>query len=59
MEVCAPAQSNNFAALILKPDLSRTLHPWLQRGSAGLELNGGWLAGRYRTGNRPGPDPHS
>jgi SAM-dependent methyltransferase len=53
VEACAPAQSNNFAALILKPDLSRTLHPWLQRGRGGLEVNGGWLAGRYRTGATP------
>lgn len=47
VEVFAPRQSNNFAAVILKPDLSRTLHPWLQRSSGAVEVNSDWLAGRY------------
>jgi ubiquinone/menaquinone biosynthesis C-methylase UbiE len=49
VEVCAPGQSNNFAAVIRKPDLSRTLHPWLRRSGGAVEVNSDWLAGRYRT----------
>jgi len=49
VEVCAPRQSNNFAAVILKPDLSRTLHPWLRHRGDGIELDTDWLAARYRT----------
>jgi SAM-dependent methyltransferase len=48
VEVCAPRQSNNFAAVILKPDLSRALHPWLRRRGEEIEVNGDWLASRYR-----------
>jgi SAM-dependent methyltransferase len=48
VEACAPRQSNNFAALIRKPDLSRSLHPWLRRGDDGVEVDGDWLAARYR-----------
>jgi SAM-dependent methyltransferase len=57
VEVCAPRQSNNFAAVILKPDLSRTLHPWLQRSGGAVELNSDWLAARYRTSTAP-RSPH-
>jgi hypothetical protein len=53
VEVLAPGQSNNFAAVILKPDLSRTLHPWLQRSGGAVEVNSDWLAGRYRTATVP------
>ena len=49
VEVCAPRQSNNFAAVILKPDLSRTLHPWLRRSDNEIEVNSDWLATRYQT----------
>jgi SAM-dependent methyltransferase len=55
VEVCAPRQSNNFAALILKPDLSRTLHPWLRRTDGAVEVNSDWLATRYRTITAPRP----
>jgi SAM-dependent methyltransferase len=48
VEVLAPGQCNNFAAAILKPDLSRTLHPWLQRNDGTVEVNSDWLDGRYR-----------
>jgi SAM-dependent methyltransferase len=49
VEVVAPGQCNNFAAVILKPDLSRRLHPWLQRSDGAVEVNTDWLASRYRT----------
>jgi len=49
VELLAPRQSNNFAAAILKPDLSRTIHPWLRRTGDTIEVNDEWLAGRYRT----------
>jgi hypothetical protein len=50
IEVVAPRQSNNFAAVILKPDLSRTIHPWLRCDGGAVELNDDWLVARYRTG---------
>jgi ubiquinone/menaquinone biosynthesis C-methylase UbiE len=50
IEVIAPRQSNNFAAVILKPDLARTMHPWLRRTGGAVEVNDDWLAARYRTG---------
>lgn len=59
VEKVAPGQTNNFAAAILKPDLSRTLHPWLHRSDGAIEVNTDWLADRYRltgraeTGARP------
>jgi SAM-dependent methyltransferase len=54
VETVAPGQTNNFAAAILKPDLSRTLHPWLHRTGDAIEVNTDWLAGRYRL-NDAGP----
>jgi SAM-dependent methyltransferase len=51
VEVCVPRQSNNFAAVIVKPDLSRALHPWLRRNGDEIEVNSDWLATRYRTTN--------
>ncbi len=47
VELCLPRQSNNFAALILKPDLSAQLHPWLRRDEDGIHLNAGWVDERY------------
>lgn len=49
VEVVAPRQSNNFAAVILKPDLARAMHPWLRREGDAVEVNDDWLAARYRT----------
>jgi len=43
-----PKQSNNFAALVLKPDLSKDLYPWLQRTEEGIGLDRDWLAQRYK-----------
>jgi SAM-dependent methyltransferase len=47
LETCAPRQSNNFAALVLKPDLPRALHPWLRQEGDGIALNNEWVAARY------------
>jgi lipopolysaccharide/colanic/teichoic acid biosynthesis glycosyltransferase/ubiquinone/menaquinone biosynthesis C-methylase UbiE len=48
LETCAPRQSNNFAAVVFKPNLPQALHPWLRDdGGAGIALNGAWLASRY------------
>lgn len=46
-ELCFPKQSNNFAALVLKPELPGALHPWLRQDGEAIELNEEWLAGRY------------
>jgi ubiquinone/menaquinone biosynthesis C-methylase UbiE len=42
-----PRQSNNFAAVILKPELPRDLHPWLQLQDGRPALQPDWLARRY------------
>lgn len=43
-------QSNNFAALVLKPDLPRALHPWLRHDGGAIRLDGDWLAARHASG---------
>ena len=48
VEVLVPGQSNDFAAVMLKPDLSQRLHPWLRRSGGVVEVNSDWLAARYR-----------
>lgn len=47
LEFCAPRQSNNFAALVLKPELPLDLHPWLRHDGGAIRLNEQWLASRY------------
>jgi SAM-dependent methyltransferase len=43
----APRQSNNFAALIRKPDLPGDLHPWLRHDDTGIHLDERWVRSRY------------
>jgi SAM-dependent methyltransferase len=43
----APRQSNNFAALIRKPDLPGDLHPWLRYDDMGIHLDERWVRSRY------------
>lgn len=47
LETLAPRQCNNFAALIVKPDLPDQLHPWLSQDGGGIHLNEGWVHERY------------
>ncbi len=48
LSLIAPSQSNCFAAVILKPDLSRETFPWLSPSAKGLPtLNREWLTSRY------------
>lgn len=42
-----PKQSNNFAAVVLKPQYPRDLHPWLLWEDNTPKLNVSWLAERY------------
>lgn len=42
-----PAQSNNFAAFITKPDLPADLHPWLREDGDSVVLDERWVAERY------------
>jgi SAM-dependent methyltransferase len=42
-----PEQSNNFAALVVKPEFPRDLHPWLLWEDDTLKLNPMWLAELY------------
>ncbi|SCL30803.1 Methyltransferase domain-containing protein [Micromonospora rhizosphaerae] len=47
VEVCAPKQSNNFAALVRKPELPQALHPWLRHDGEAIRLDDRWVASRY------------
>lgn len=47
IETVAPRQSNNFAALIRKPDLPGDLHPWLRHDETGVHLDERWVQSRY------------
>lgn len=47
VELCFPKQSNNFAALVLKPELPLALHPWLRQDGEAIQLDNQWLAARY------------
>jgi SAM-dependent methyltransferase len=45
---CFPRQGNNFAAVVLKPELPVALHPWLRQVDGDIRLNEQWLTDRYR-----------
>jgi SAM-dependent methyltransferase len=47
IEVLTPKQSNNFAAVVLKPSLPDELHPWLAWDEGTLKPNRQWLSRRY------------
>jgi ubiquinone/menaquinone biosynthesis C-methylase UbiE len=53
VERCLPKQCNNFAAVVLKPDLRRSLHPWLRKDGDGVRLNQQWLADRFKRRRLP------
>lgn len=44
-----PKQTNNFCALILKPELPKDLHPWLVLKDDKIDINREWLQKRYRS----------
>jgi hypothetical protein len=48
LELCLPSQANCFAAIVLKPELPRSLHPWLRQDGDTVRLNEQWLAARFR-----------
>lgn len=50
LEWCLPKQSNNFAALVHKPQLPAALHPWLRLEAGSIRLDEQWLAARYGGG---------
>jgi SAM-dependent methyltransferase len=47
LEACAPRQGNNFAALVLKPQLPEALQPWLRQNGDAIVLDDAWVASRY------------
>ncbi len=57
LELAAPKQSNNFAALVLKPELPQALHPWLRQEGDAIELNDDWVSARYKDW-QPSPGRH-
>jgi SAM-dependent methyltransferase len=52
LELCLPSQTNSFAAIVLKPELPRSLHPWLRQDGDTLRLDEQWLAARFREPSR-------
>jgi SAM-dependent methyltransferase len=42
-----PGLSNNFAAVILKPQLPADIHPWLTWEDARVKVNSDWLKEKY------------
>ena len=47
VRVLLPRQSNNFAALVLKPQFPHDLFPWLCSQDNTIRLNTSWLAEKY------------
>lgn len=47
IEWCAPKQCNNFAAVVLKPELPADLHPWLVQDGEKIKMKDDWLTARY------------
>ena len=43
-----PKQSNNFAAVVLKPNMPSDLHPWLLWKDNAIELNHSWVKTRFK-----------
>jgi SAM-dependent methyltransferase len=43
-----PSLSNNFAAVILKPEFPTDLHPWLKWEDAQVKVNADWLGEKYK-----------
>lgn len=43
-----PKQSNNFAAVVHKPEYPRNLQPWLAMENGEVQLNRSWLEKRYK-----------
>jgi SAM-dependent methyltransferase len=43
-----PKQCNCFAAIVMKPQLPRDLHPWLDLRDGTMKPNRAWLGQRYR-----------
>jgi hypothetical protein len=42
-----PWLSNNFAAVILKPEFPKDMHPWLKWEDAQVKLNADWLGEKH------------
>jgi len=47
IEACFPKQTNNFAAVVLKPRLPESLHPWLRQDGGEIVPNEAWMAAQY------------
>jgi lipopolysaccharide/colanic/teichoic acid biosynthesis glycosyltransferase/ubiquinone/menaquinone biosynthesis C-methylase UbiE len=47
LETSAPRQSNNFAALVLKPELPQALHAWLRMDGDTIVLDNAWVDSHY------------
>ncbi len=48
LEARVPKQSNNFAALVLKPELPGALHPWLRQEGEVIRMDTQWLDARFK-----------
>lgn len=56
LSALVPGFGNNFAAVVVKPELPRQLHPWLQWRDGVVEPNQAWLQARYQRG--PASEQH-
>jgi SAM-dependent methyltransferase len=58
LTLVAPSLANGFAALVVKPDLTKEIHPWLLRDEKGaITVNGPWLDARYEPKLRHKKEP--
>jgi SAM-dependent methyltransferase len=46
-EALCPGQSNNFAAVVLKPQVPRDLYPWIRMTDTEMKLDQEWLRKHY------------
>jgi len=44
-----PRQCNNFAFVVLRPDLPDDLHPWLTQENGEIQIDKSWIADRFRS----------
>lgn len=48
IEYLIPKQCNNFAAVVLKPEIPTDLHPWLEWNGRSIAVNRVWMESRYK-----------
>jgi ubiquinone/menaquinone biosynthesis C-methylase UbiE len=49
LSLALPRQCNNFAFVVLRPELPGDLHPWLTQANGEIQVDKDWIANRYRS----------